>query len=91
MDRACSPEEHSDCLTSLRLHDGSVSGDKGYCAAQCIPAAEETGLPFADIERIRHAATNSAQLERYGMIGVLDICSAWCGYLHREPAGEQSL
>ncbi|KAK0732958.1 hypothetical protein B0T26DRAFT_736079 [Lasiosphaeria miniovina] len=51
--------------------------------ARYILAAEESGLPFADIERIKHAATNSAQLDRDGMTGVLDMYSAWCGYLKR--------
>ncbi|KAK0615182.1 hypothetical protein B0T17DRAFT_619986 [Bombardia bombarda] len=51
--------------------------------ARYILAAEEAGLNFIDIERIKHAATNCAQLDRDGMTGVLDMYSAWCGYLKR--------
>ncbi|KAK4095841.1 hypothetical protein N658DRAFT_502256 [Parathielavia hyrcaniae] len=51
--------------------------------ARYILTAEEVGLPFTDIERIKHAATDSAQLDRDGMSGVLDMYSAWCGYLKR--------
>lgn len=51
--------------------------------ARYILTAEEVGLSFTDIERIKHAATDSAQLDRDGMTGVLDMYSAWCGYLKR--------
>ncbi|KAJ4294663.1 Splicing factor [Collariella sp. IMI 366227] len=51
--------------------------------ARYILTAEEAGLVFTDIERIKHAATDSAQLDRDGMTGVLDMYSAWCGYLKR--------
>ncbi|KAK3395188.1 hypothetical protein B0H63DRAFT_462785 [Podospora didyma] len=51
--------------------------------ARYILAAEEAGLSFTDIERIKHAATNSAKLDRDGMTGVLEMYSAWCGYLKR--------
>ncbi|KAL2128197.1 hypothetical protein VTI74DRAFT_9533 [Chaetomium olivicolor] len=51
--------------------------------ARYILAAEEAGLSFTDIERIKHAATDSAQLDRDGMTGVLEMYSAWCGYLKR--------
>ncbi|KAL2015177.1 hypothetical protein VTK56DRAFT_6170 [Thermocarpiscus australiensis] len=51
--------------------------------ARYILTAEEAGLSFTDIERIKHAATDSAQLDRDGMTGVLDMYSAWCGYLKR--------
>ncbi|KAK0744739.1 hypothetical protein B0T21DRAFT_358278 [Apiosordaria backusii] len=51
--------------------------------ARYILAAEEAALTFSDVERIKHAATNSPQLDRDGMAGVLDMYSAWCGYLKR--------
>ena len=51
--------------------------------ARYILTAEEVGLPFADVERIKHAATDSDQLDRDGMTSVLDMYSAWCGYLKR--------
>ncbi|KAL2156866.1 hypothetical protein VTH06DRAFT_2903, partial [Thermothelomyces fergusii] len=55
----------------------------GAIWARYILTAEEVGLSFADIERIKHAATNSAQLDRDGMSGVIEMYSAWCGYLKR--------
>ncbi|KAK4154055.1 hypothetical protein C8A00DRAFT_33161 [Chaetomidium leptoderma] len=51
--------------------------------ARYILTAEEAGLSFTDIERIKHAATDSTQLDRDGMSGVLDMYAAWCGYLKR--------
>ncbi|KAL2265027.1 hypothetical protein VTJ83DRAFT_7537 [Remersonia thermophila] len=51
--------------------------------ARYILIAEEAGLQFTDIETIKHAATDSAQLDRDGMAGVLDMYAAWCGYLKR--------
>ena len=55
----------------------------GTVWARYILAAEEAGLGFTDIERIKHAATSCAQLDRDGMGGVLEMYSAWCGYLKR--------
>ncbi|KAK0644653.1 splicing factor-like protein [Cercophora newfieldiana] len=55
----------------------------GTIWARYILAAEEAGLSFTDIERIKHAATSSAQLDRDGMMGVLEMYAAWCGYLKR--------
>jgi RNA recognition motif-containing protein len=55
----------------------------GALWARYILTAEEAGLSFTDIERIKHAATDSAQLDRNGMASVLDMYSAWCGYLKR--------
>jgi len=52
--------------------------------ARYILAAEEACLKFTDIERIKHAATNSAQLDRDGMDAVLEMYAAWCGYLKRK-------
>ncbi|KAK3998106.1 squamous cell carcinoma antigen recognized by T-cells 3 [Cladorrhinum sp. PSN332] len=51
--------------------------------ARYIFAAEEAGLPFSSVESIKHAATNSDQLDKHGMEGVFDMYSAWCGYLKR--------
>ncbi|KAK4228715.1 squamous cell carcinoma antigen recognized by T-cells 3 [Podospora fimiseda] len=51
--------------------------------ARYILAAEEARLPFSAVESIKHAATNSDQLDKHGMEGVLDMYSAWCGYLKR--------
>ncbi|KAK4182957.1 hypothetical protein QBC35DRAFT_135364 [Podospora australis] len=51
--------------------------------ARYILAAEETGLTFREVEGIKHAATSCGQLDRDGMTGVLDMYSAWCGYLKR--------
>ncbi|KAL1839626.1 hypothetical protein VTJ49DRAFT_1287 [Mycothermus thermophilus] len=51
--------------------------------ARYILSAEEAGLMFTDIETIKHAATDSAQLDRDGMASVLEMYAAWCGYLKR--------
>lgn len=51
--------------------------------ARYILAAEEAGLSFTAIERIKHGATDSGHLDRDGMEAVLEMYSAWCGYLKR--------
>ncbi|KAB5571808.1 hypothetical protein GE09DRAFT_644284 [Coniochaeta sp. 2T2.1] len=55
----------------------------GTAWARYILSAEEAGLSFPDMESIKHAATNSSQLDRDGMGAVLEMYSAWCGYLKR--------
>lgn len=55
----------------------------GTAWARYILSGEEAGLSFADMERIKHAATSSSQLDRDGMSGVLEMYGAWCGYLKR--------
>ncbi|EON99441.1 putative u4 u6 snrna-associated-splicing factor prp24 protein [Phaeoacremonium minimum UCRPA7] len=51
--------------------------------ARYILSAEEAGLAFHDIERIKHAATDSAELDRDDLTGVIEMYAAWCGYLKR--------
>lgn len=55
----------------------------GTAWARYILSAEEAGLSFPDMESIKHAATNSSQLDKDGMGAVLEMYSAWCGYLKR--------
>lgn len=55
----------------------------GTAWARYILSGEEAGLTFADIESIKHAATSSSQLDKDGMSPVLEMYSAWCGYLKR--------
>lgn len=55
----------------------------GTAWARYILSAEEAGLSFPDMESIKHAATNSPHLDRDGMGAVLEMYSAWCGYLKR--------
>ncbi|KAF3761001.1 hypothetical protein M406DRAFT_343136 [Cryphonectria parasitica EP155] len=55
----------------------------GTLWARYILAAEESGLSYDNIERIKHAATASGQLDRDGMTGVIDMYAAWCGFLKR--------
>ncbi|CAI4214983.1 unnamed protein product [Parascedosporium putredinis] len=45
--------------------------------------AEEAGLSFAEIEQIKHAATNNSQIYRDGLTSLLEMYVAWCGYLKR--------
>jgi squamous cell carcinoma antigen recognized by T-cells 3 len=55
----------------------------GNLWSRYILTAEQVGLAFSDIETIKHAATGSGQLDRDGMMGVIEMYSAWCGYLKR--------
>lgn len=55
----------------------------GTLWARYILGAEEAGLSYDQIERIKHAATSSSQLDRDGMAGVIDMYAAWCGFLKR--------
>lgn len=55
----------------------------GALWARYILCAEMEPLPFASIERIKHAATNTRELDRDGMNDVILFYIAWCGYLKR--------
>lgn len=55
----------------------------GTLWARYILGAEEAGLSYDNLERIKHAATASSQLDRNGMAGVIDLYAAWCGFLKR--------
>ncbi|OTB02741.1 hypothetical protein M426DRAFT_61540 [Hypoxylon sp. CI-4A] len=48
-----------------------------------ILTAEEVGWSFHNVESIKHAATNTKALDKNGMAGVLDMYTAWCGFLKR--------
>ncbi|KAI0376888.1 hypothetical protein F5Y04DRAFT_195381 [Hypomontagnella monticulosa] len=48
-----------------------------------ILTAEESGWSFHSVESIKHAATNTKALDKNGMSGVLDMYTAWCGFLKR--------
>ncbi|CAJ2503058.1 Uu.00g104520.m01.CDS01 [Anthostomella pinea] len=48
-----------------------------------ILMAEESGWSFHNVESIKHAATNTKALDKNGMTGVLDMYTAWCGFLKR--------
>ncbi|KAH7148957.1 hypothetical protein EDB81DRAFT_842295 [Dactylonectria macrodidyma] len=48
-----------------------------------ILCAEETKLPFAEIEAIKHSATNESEILRDGMEGMIGMYEAWCGFLKR--------
>ncbi|KAJ9156263.1 U4/U6 snRNA-associated-splicing factor PRP24 [Pleurostoma richardsiae] len=55
----------------------------GNLWARYILSAEEAGLSFPDVERIKHGATDSSQLDKHDMTGVLEMYAAWCGFLRR--------
>jgi RNA recognition motif-containing protein len=55
----------------------------GALWARYILCAEAEQLPFEDMERIKHAATNTRDLDRDGMGGVVEFYIAWSGYLKR--------
>ena len=48
-----------------------------------ILTAEDAGWSFHNVESIKHAATNTKALDEHGMTGVLDMYTAWCGFLKR--------
>ncbi|KAI1428709.1 putative pre-mRNA splicing factor [Xylaria sp. FL1777] len=48
-----------------------------------ILTAEDAGWSFHSVESIKHAATNTKALDENGMTGVLDMYTAWCGFLKR--------
>ncbi|KAI0407762.1 putative pre-mRNA splicing factor [Xylaria palmicola] len=48
-----------------------------------ILTAEDAGWSFHNVESIKHAATNTKALDENGMTGVLDMYTAWCGFLKR--------
>jgi RNA recognition motif-containing protein len=52
--------------------------------------AEVQNFDFHDVERIKHAATASGQLDRNGMGDVLKVYSAWCNYLRRRAITHHS-
>ncbi|KAI0018681.1 hypothetical protein F4780DRAFT_509682 [Xylariomycetidae sp. FL0641] len=55
----------------------------GALWSRYILTAEELGWSFHSVESIKHAATNSKALDKHGMPGVLDMYTAWCGFLKR--------
>lgn len=55
----------------------------GELWARYILSAEEAGLSFHDVERIKHAATMGAQIDKDDVGGVIDMYAAWCGFLKR--------
>ncbi|KAI0872189.1 putative pre-mRNA splicing factor [Hypoxylon argillaceum] len=48
-----------------------------------ILTAEDAGWSFHNVESIKHAATNTKALDKNGMTSVLDMYTAWCGFLKR--------
>ncbi|KAI1761963.1 hypothetical protein GGR53DRAFT_448701 [Hypoxylon sp. FL1150] len=48
-----------------------------------ILTAEEAGWSFHNVEAIKHAATSTKALDKNGMASVLDMYTAWCGFLKR--------
>ncbi|KAI1770618.1 hypothetical protein F4818DRAFT_432116 [Hypoxylon cercidicola] len=48
-----------------------------------ILTAEEAGWSFHNVESIKHAATSTKALDKNGMASVLDMYTAWCGFLKR--------
>ncbi|KUJ15807.1 uncharacterized protein LY89DRAFT_587100 [Mollisia scopiformis] len=55
----------------------------GSLWARYILCAESEGLPFSTMEQIKHAATNTRELDRDGMASVVDFYIAWSSYLKR--------
>ncbi|KAK2624992.1 hypothetical protein QTJ16_005361 [Diplocarpon rosae] len=55
----------------------------GALWARYILSAESESLPFSTMEQIKHAATNTRDLDRDGIDSVIEFYIAWCGYLKR--------
>ncbi|CZR60543.1 related to pre-mRNA splicing factor [Phialocephala subalpina] len=55
----------------------------GTLWARYILYAESEDLPFSTMEQIKHAATNTRELDRDGMASVVEFYIAWSGYLTR--------
>ncbi|RKF75925.1 putative RNA-binding protein [Golovinomyces cichoracearum] len=60
----------------------------GALWARYILCAEMEPLPFSSIEQIKHAATNTGDLDRDGINDVVLFYVAWCGYLKRRTLVE---
>ncbi|TQS37818.1 hypothetical protein Golomagni_01696 [Golovinomyces magnicellulatus] len=60
----------------------------GALWARYILCAEVEPLPFSSIEQIKHAATNTGDLDRDGINDVVLFYVAWCGYLKRRTLVE---
>lgn len=96
-----SPESRDpDMLQILPSSPTVLQGAVSHCPwsgplwARYILSCEEAGLSFSAMERIKHAATDSSQLDRDGMVGVVDMYAAWCGYLKRsalDPAATEEM
>ncbi|KAL8414523.1 hypothetical protein RB594_005671 [Gaeumannomyces avenae] len=97
--RFSSPETRNpDMLQIIPSSPSVLQGAVSHCPwsgplwARYILSAEEAGLSFSAMERIKHAATDNSQLDRDGMIGVVEMYAAWCGYLKRsalDPAASE--
>lgn len=59
----------------------------GNLWARYILTAELENLSFEHMERIKHTATNTRELDRDGMEGVIEFYVAWAGYLKRRTMG----
>lgn len=62
----------------------------GVLWARYILCAEAEPLPFSHIEQIKHAATNTRDLDKNGMDDVILLYTAWCGYLRRRTMVEDT-
>ncbi|KAJ2903225.1 hypothetical protein MKZ38_010261 [Zalerion maritima] len=82
------PKDESTAPTPLQSSQRAVShcSWSGSLWARYMLNGEEAGLPFVEMEKIKHEATTS-QLGRDGMAGVVEMYSAWCGYLKRSAIG----
>ncbi len=60
----------------------------GSIWARYILCAEAEGQPFATMQHIKHAATQTRELDRDGMDGVVEFYVAWSGYLRRRTMVE---
>jgi len=84
------PDLHDSSILPLPIVERAVRHCpwSGTLWARYILTAELEKLPFEDMEQIKHAATNTRELDRDGMEGVIEFYVAWAGYLKRRTMGD---
>ncbi|KAF4633599.1 hypothetical protein G7Y89_g4530 [Cudoniella acicularis] len=77
------PQVETPAILSVIQRATSHCPWSGGLWARYILTAEAENLPFTTIEQIKHTATNTRDLDRDGMGGVVEFYVAWSGYLKR--------
>jgi len=83
------PQDAPDLLSLLR-RSAKHCPWSGSLWSRYILRAEIEELEFGDVERIKHAATSSGQLDRDGITDVLMVYAAWCNYLRRRAVARNA-
>jgi RNA recognition motif-containing protein len=62
----------------------------GALWSRYILNADLQNLDFEEVEKIKHSATSSGQLDKNGLNDVLLVYSAWCSFLRRRAFDDQA-